>query len=530
MAKRVTDEQEQGELGELQVHTHFLQVLKWKPRPLSPDLGEDFIVDIYDQGASAGLAFYVQVKSSANLPKFQLKTKDRSFSYPICIKDLNHWKEYIPPVVIVIWDTTQLKGYWVTVADVIRDLDKRNPGWEEKKRLGKGEEPTVNVLIPQANTLTKDTLESLRYKIALPLFPSFSVGKELTLKLDLSFPKDADGQAQHDAFERFVESGERVSIDGRFIKGMQFSDWFERKFGRVSMSPQAVIAMGPRYSDQIEKFRLTLISLEGRTLQREVIEVKAVQFGESQITFSNEHLPTPFVFTLTFREAEKQSINLSLQGAKLTAGAAIRAYDFFENARNGGTLRVEFMSSEGNSVSTGQIEVPIATSNFPELGSTFREMLAKLHSIESRTAVSFPVSQHGFTQDDYHAIYEVAEILENGRVVSRFTRHEQIMHGPVEANDAFITAALDCWRKSEPMLMEAEVGRVDAHILGVRVPLGKLRFRLKGDLEADCAKKLEEIELSGTTPDNVEIVFINGEQEQEFAEWMVGTPMLPPME
>src|SRR5260221_10899017 len=72
----------------------------WHLASPSPDLGEDFIVEIYHDGQSKGITFYIQEKSVTNLE--ERKTKDNRLVYTLKVKDLKHWEEFSLPVVVVI--------------------------------------------------------------------------------------------------------------------------------------------------------------------------------------------------------------------------------------------------------------------------------------------------------------------------------------------------------------------------------------------------------------------------------------------
>jgi hypothetical protein len=523
---RVTKEQRQGKKGQGQVDECFSD-LGWEPRPLTPDLGEDFIIDIYDEGVSAGLAFYAQVKSSESLTKFLLKTGD--YSYPIEVKDLNHWRDYMPPVVLIIWDTTQRQGYWVAIADAITCLDKVNPVWQNRVKKAKSKEPKVNVLVPSANIVGQNTLKSLREKVATLMLPAIIEGKKLTLTLHFSFPNDSQGSAQQEALKRFLDFGEGVSIDGKFIKGIQMPDWYERKLGKPAINPEGKFVFGPRHSNQTEKFRLTLLSPEGRILQVEVIEVKAVRAGNKRLTFRNEHMPTPFAFQMIM-EGGYYSINISIHGTRTTAGEALRAYSFFDNSRRGGRLRLEVLTNSEKWGRMGRFEVAVDEKTFPEVDHNFRAMLQKLHLIECKTGVTFTLTDEGVGKKDWQAIHEVAGIIESGRISAPFQKQTQTLHGAVEADAGLsvIKALLSDWRENKPVSLQGQTQEVEAEILGVNVPLGSQNMRLTGKLEPECAKKLEEMEKAGISPKDLEFVLIDGTSEEEFPEWLSEPSALPP--
>src|SRR5512145_530876 len=82
----------------------------WHFTSPSPDLGEDFIVEVYHEGKNTGVMFYIQEKSITNLEK--RRTKDNCLVYTLKVNDLKHWENFSLPVVIVIWDINLREGKW----------------------------------------------------------------------------------------------------------------------------------------------------------------------------------------------------------------------------------------------------------------------------------------------------------------------------------------------------------------------------------------------------------------------------------
>jgi hypothetical protein len=87
--KRITPQQKIEFISNGQIK-EFLEFHNFITGDIKPDLGEDILVRIYDNGVSTGLSFYLQMKSTDNINKFILKTGD--ISYPLETKDLVHWR------------------------------------------------------------------------------------------------------------------------------------------------------------------------------------------------------------------------------------------------------------------------------------------------------------------------------------------------------------------------------------------------------------------------------------------------------
>lgn len=102
----------------------------WHLSSPNPDLGEDFIVEIYNEGQNTGVTFFIQEKSVTNIE--ERKNKDNYLVYRLKAKDLKHWESFSLPVVVVIWDINLRIGKWSLVKDLISHLDQINPKWRTK--------------------------------------------------------------------------------------------------------------------------------------------------------------------------------------------------------------------------------------------------------------------------------------------------------------------------------------------------------------------------------------------------------------
>jgi hypothetical protein len=155
--RRSTSQLEQEKKSRLQLE-ECLSDFGWHLSSPNPDLGEDFIVEVYHQGRNTGVAFYVQEKSVTNLE--ERKTKDNRLVYTLKVKDLKHWDKFSLPVVIVVWDVNLREGKWGLAKDLISSLDRNNPKWRKNKK-------DVQVHIPWENGTNSDGLKRLGNKYIL---------------------------------------------------------------------------------------------------------------------------------------------------------------------------------------------------------------------------------------------------------------------------------------------------------------------------------------------------------------------------
>ena len=517
--RRVTNEQNTGAIGESQFAQHLIK-FGWQPRGLTPDLGEDFIVDIYDEGVSAGLAFFAQLKSTSDLSSYKLKKGD--YSYKIKVKDLQHWCDYTPSVILVIWDIEKLHGHWIMASDAIKRLEDKISQWETKEE--------VKVHIPNDNLLDHNGLKQLRQAVAGAMWPTIREGKTLEMELKFSFSNDAEGQAQSQAIREHLAQGTSVAINGRFLTDIRLSDWYERKFGKPTIQPQGQLVLGPTHSNTVEQLSLTLISPQNRVVATQVVEVKAVLAGEEQVTFANSHSPTPFSFRLTARKDGYTSSTLSLDNVRSTGKEAFEAYEFFRLARESSKLRVAALSNAESWSGWRKFELPLDPNDLPELDNEYGIMLERLALIEKKTGVTFSLTHYGISQRDSKDIEYAAQVLETGRIEADVPRETQTLSGPSEADAGrrVAQALIAAYERGERVSFNGEVADIQPEIMGVRIPLGPMRMHANGDLEPECARELQELLDTEDSPQQIMLRMANVHRIEEFSDWLNTPPQIEP--
>ena len=160
--RRLSPQQSQENISRKQFE-EFLEQHEWVTGDISPDLGEDILVRIYEDGISTGLSFYVQLKSVGDIRKRTLKSG--FISYPFDVKDLEHWEAQATAVLLAVWDVQQKRGWWIWINHAIEFLSQSNAGWR-----GKSE---VNVHIQLENEFSEDGLKQLR-KLLADLYSSLN--------------------------------------------------------------------------------------------------------------------------------------------------------------------------------------------------------------------------------------------------------------------------------------------------------------------------------------------------------------------
>ena len=160
---RYSKQQKQEKISRNQFN-QFLDQFKWITSDVYPDLGEDILVRIYDDGFSTGISFYVQLKSVEDITSHKLQSG--VISYKLEVKDLVHWEFQGIPVLFVVWDVNKERGWWRWISEIIRDNDERKAGWRSQT--------TIKVHINTENELDENSLIRIRYQLADYFLPNIS--------------------------------------------------------------------------------------------------------------------------------------------------------------------------------------------------------------------------------------------------------------------------------------------------------------------------------------------------------------------
>jgi len=122
---------------------------EWIVRPLVPDYGIDYEVEIVEGDSLTGFTFYVQLKGTIS-PQY----KDASLCLPFEVDKLIHYSEKVKrPVFIIVADLINNACLWLYAQRFIREvLRASNPHWYLQG--------SVTLHIPKANKLP-ETLEYL---------------------------------------------------------------------------------------------------------------------------------------------------------------------------------------------------------------------------------------------------------------------------------------------------------------------------------------------------------------------------------
>jgi hypothetical protein len=113
-------------VSEDQIREYFHR-LGWDVDRFGKDYGEDLFVRIFEEGASTGKSFFVQLKGTNNIQQYALRT--RVFSYSVDVVNLLQWHRNQFPVIFVLWAIEQRGGYWLHIQSYVDKRLKKDPLW-----------------------------------------------------------------------------------------------------------------------------------------------------------------------------------------------------------------------------------------------------------------------------------------------------------------------------------------------------------------------------------------------------------------
>jgi hypothetical protein len=277
-----------------------LSTYGWIRNELKRDHGEDVLIQIYEDGNSTGLSFLLQCKSTTDLSSLTHRRDRATLSYTFEVADLLHWEISTSPVVAVVWDVRQQHGCWTLVSAAIRQLDARSKGWRRRK--------SAAVHLPVANGTDDTGFVRLRRAVADHYLPIVTQQHQsMTITPTFVFPHDAEGQSAFAALQAFIDTGEPIVIDGKFIKKVQMPEWWTRLYGRAGEVES--ISMSSGDSDRSVACRLEIdTSRFAQPVAVPYVDLRVVRAGRRQFVLSNAHQQIPIHVSMTARHSQDSNV------------------------------------------------------------------------------------------------------------------------------------------------------------------------------------------------------------------------------
>jgi hypothetical protein len=116
---------------------------------LGSDYGYDLIVWTFDdQGYAEPGALYVQVKAAEHLHKSRT-----SYLFDLDVRDYNLWLREELPVILVLFDATRRRAYWLAVQEYFKAHPDRQPKHGAKR---------IRVRVPERQLVNRNAVAKMR--------------------------------------------------------------------------------------------------------------------------------------------------------------------------------------------------------------------------------------------------------------------------------------------------------------------------------------------------------------------------------
>jgi hypothetical protein len=116
---------------------------------LASDYGYDLVLYTYDeQGYAEEGAAYLQLKASE-----KLKASGDTFVFDMDLRDYTRWTREPMPVILILYDASKRRAYWLYVQRYFDEDPSRKPGRRAKK---------VRVRVPKRQVVTRTAIKTMR--------------------------------------------------------------------------------------------------------------------------------------------------------------------------------------------------------------------------------------------------------------------------------------------------------------------------------------------------------------------------------
>ena len=493
---RMSPQQQQENISRKQLG-EFLETHGFVTGDITPDLGEDILVRIYDKGISTGLSFYVQLKSAEDIEKYLLKTGE--ISYPFEVKDLEHWAVQALTVFLIIWDVKQKQGWWMWINDAVQFLQENNSDWNQKE--------TVNVHVPSKNKLNKGGLLNIRHLLANLYYPIVSKDKEVTINAKFTFPQTPEGKTKFEELQRHFAAGDKVELDGKYIEVFDFPDWWKRLYGDIVPTGMH-LTMTPNRSNAPRPTQFEFIS-GTESARIPYVELWTVKQGEEEITLTNDQQKIPVKFTIVLNKVTRQNnIGINANFSNLDSLAALQILKMQKILSTGGSIRLTLLDT--NEV----ITMPVPTDTFPVPDQSIVDFVEKIFRIQNAMGIKITFPEDGsFTKKDFEAVDELVSVIEKG------SYQQSGMVFTVDLRKPGIAKLLDGISDGSPIYFQLATDESYVEIFSQRIELGPMLQKISGYWRMP----LEEVRTwfeKASDEDSLVVRLVEVELYEEFEKWV----------
>lgn len=493
---RLSPQQQQENISRNQLG-EFLESHGFVTGDISPDLGEDILIRIYEKGVSTGISFFVQLKSVNNIEKYTLKSGD--ISYPFEVKDLEHWAAQAVTVVLVIWDVNRKQGWWMWINYAIQFLQGSNPVWKQNK--------TTSIHVPSKNELTEAGLLEIRHLLANLYYPILSKDKELTINAKFSFPPTPEGKVKFEELKRHFAAGDEVEIDGKYIEIFDFPDWWKRLYGEIDPIGMH-LKLGSVRSKTARPVQFEFIS-KTECERIAYVELWMVKQGQEEITLTNDQQNIPVKFSIVMNRITRQNrIGINANFSNLDGPAALQILKMQNILSDGGSIRLTLLDS-------GEVlNMPIPQNGFTAPEQSVVDFVEKICFIQNAMGIKINFPEDGsFTQKDFQAADEIVSVIEKGN------NQQSGMIFTVDLQKPGIAILLDGISEGSPIYFQLVTDESYVEILSQKIELGPMLQKIRGYWKMPLEDVLAWFE-KAKEDDYLVVRLVEVELYEEFEKWI----------
>lgn len=496
--KRYSDEMNQEEISRNQFK-QLISKMGWMTSDIKPDIGEDILIRICRDGIPTGVSFQVQLKSVENIERKLLKDY-KTISYRFETDSLQHWDVQLIPVYIVIWDITKNTGWHILVKDVIKALNNKSQNWSSQE--------TIAVHIPINNQTNENGLNFIQSFLIKELGPIILKDKELVINIQLSFPQDEEGKVKYQEFKQFINSGNPVWLDGKYIEKWEVPDAWKRVYGELNLTPM-FFQLGPGESKKKLPVQIELSSPKYGSEKIDYVEIYIIKHGQEEFTLSNEKQLIPYKIQLVVNIVKHSIVfTLTIDYSMLDGIEAKKAIHIKKILSNGGIITYKMLDNNS------EVKIPFNGVPSASPNDMFVNFVNNIFKIQSATNIKLFLREDGvFIQEDYENAKEMVSILETG-IYKNYD-----LSFTLELRRLGIQQVLDTRRKSERLSFKSVTHESYLEILGTRFELGPRVQYIKG-LWLMPIEEIERWLKTSTDEDTLIIQIRDVELYEEFENWI----------
>lgn len=417
----------------------YFHRLGWDVDRFGKDYGEDLFVRIFEEGASTGKSFFVQLKGTNNIQQYALRT--RVFSYSVDVVNLLQWHRNQFPVIFVLWDIEQRIGYWLHIQSYADKKLKKEPFWlkqEEGKRsihipsdqmIPWGEDDALLTLINAEQPLWQMLAEvnqkldmvDPHYRLEARLtstgtevttvekYPGAAAEKPIKIKFTTSIPTKTDkGRELAERIEQFITSGVPVKIPLPYIKNLEFPEFIKQAL--PEFTEEGFFVLGPAHNPKPLLLRFEFSNDDGKQFTLEYVQLNIVHAGKEEITLTNDEQPLPITVTVVLRSNGTISTQFGFR-------SPLNVYQVLMQ------LRLQHCLSKPYTVQLINLETGISIAhaqhatgepNAPPLW--LLQTTEALHALQIKARRPITIPERELTDDEWQVLDQLRRIVHEGKI------------------------------------------------------------------------------------------------------------------